>query len=108
MAATPGLSTTLGLHIEVGSEVCAGQPRIAGTRIRVQDIAVLHERLGLSVDEIVSRYPHLTLAGVYSALAYYHDHRAQIDAQMADGQRLVDAMRQLHPSKLPSKLATNE
>ena len=56
--------------------------------------------MGLSADEIVSRYPHLTLADVYAALAYYHDHLQEIDADMAAGQALVDEMRQRYPSKL--------
>jgi uncharacterized protein (DUF433 family) len=34
-----------------------GRPRIAGHRIRVQDIVVLHEQQGQSLDEIVSAYP---------------------------------------------------
>jgi hypothetical protein len=60
--------------------------------------------MGLSADEIVSRYPQLSLASVYAALAYYHDHREQIDADMQDGQRRVEEMRRLHPSKVAAKL----
>ena len=62
-------------HIVSTPGTCGGRPRIAGSRIRVQDIVVWHERMGKSVDEIVADYPHLTLSGVYSALAYYHDHQ---------------------------------
>jgi uncharacterized protein (DUF433 family) len=32
----------------------------------------------MSPDEIVSAYPTLTLSDVHAALAYYHDHRADI------------------------------
>jgi hypothetical protein len=56
--------------------------------------------LGLSADEIVSRWPAATLAGVYAALAYYHDHRQEIDAHLERGQKLVEEMRRLYPSKL--------
>ena len=94
-----------GAHIEASADTCGGKPRIAGTRIRVQDVVVWHERMGLSADEIVSRYRHLTLAVVYAALAFYHDHREQIDSEMAAGQELVEEMRRLHPSKLNSKIA---
>ena len=55
-------------HIEVTSGVCGGKPRISGTRIRVQDVVIWHERLNLSADEIVTKYPQLSLASVYSAL----------------------------------------
>src|SRR5436190_20220999 len=73
-------------HIIRTPGTCGGKPRIAGTRIKVQHVAVWHERMGMSPDEIVSAYPHLTLADVYAALAYYHDHRAQIDADIREGQ----------------------
>ncbi len=95
-------------HVDMTPGTCGGKPRIAGTRIRVQDVVVWHERMGFSVDEIVSRHPQLTLAGVYAALAYYHDHRQQIDAQMERGQNLVDEMRGVFPSKLDVKSATDE
>ncbi|HEX5442744.1 MAG TPA: DUF433 domain-containing protein, partial [Pirellulales bacterium] len=55
--------------------ICGGKPCIAGSRIRVQDVYVWHELQGLSVDEIVSRYPQLSMADVYAALSYYWDHR---------------------------------
>lgn len=80
----------------------AGKRRIAGSRIRVHDIVVWHERMGISADEIVSRYPQLTLAGVYAALAYYHDHREQVDGEMNDLRLLAEEMRRQFPSKLPS------
>ena len=55
-------------------DVCGGKPCIAGTRIRVQDVYVWHELQGVSADELVSRFPHLTMADVYAALSYW-DHR---------------------------------
>jgi uncharacterized protein (DUF433 family) len=99
---------TSATHIEATSGICGGKPRVAGTRIRVQDIVVWHDRMGLSADEIVSRYPQLTLGGVYGALAYYYDHRQAIDAQMEAGRKFVEEMRQLYPSKLRAKLESNE
>ncbi|HEX4652394.1 MAG TPA: DUF433 domain-containing protein, partial [Granulicella sp.] len=71
-------------HIELTPGTCGGKPRVAGSRIRVQDVVVWHERMGLSADEIVTRYPRLSLADVYAALAYYHDHREEIDSQMEE------------------------
>jgi uncharacterized protein (DUF433 family) len=92
-------------HIEVTPGVCGGKPRIAGTRIRVQDI-VVYSRLGQSVDEIVTHYPQLTLADVHSALAYYFDYKDAIDAQMKEGLSIVEEARRLYPSKLPMKRET--
>lgn len=78
-------------HIEITPGVCGGKPRIAGTRIRVQDIVVWTE-LGESADEIVIAHPHLKLADVYAALTYYHDDREQIDQDIRDANAFIDAM----------------
>lgn len=96
-------ATTLDQHIENTPEVCGGKPRLAGRRITVQHIAVEHERLGLSVDEIASEHD-LELAEVYAALAYYHDHRVEIDAAARADEELVKALRQATPSKLMARL----
>jgi uncharacterized protein (DUF433 family) len=57
----------------------------------VQDIVVWTED-GQSADEIVSGYPHLKLADVYAALAFYHDNRALIDRQLQESEQCVDAV----------------
>lgn len=62
-------------------EVCGGQLRIDGTRITVLQVATLY-RSGLSAEAIVDQYPHLSLAQVYAALAYYHANQAEIDAEL--------------------------
>lgn len=79
-------------HIERTPGICGGRPRIAGTRIRVQDIVIWHERLGYSPDEIVSHYPQLTLADVYAALAYYHDRRAEIERDIHEAEELATTL----------------
>ena len=71
-------SLVLTQHIEVTPGVCGSKPRIAGHRIKVQDIVIWHETMAMSPDEIVYNYPTITLADVYAALAYYHDHREEI------------------------------
>jgi uncharacterized protein (DUF433 family) len=70
-------------HIEITAGICGGAPRVAGTRIRVSQIAILTEQ-GTSADEIVAAYPHLSLADVYAALAYYHDHREAIEQEIRE------------------------
>ncbi|MBI4557873.1 MAG: DUF433 domain-containing protein [Candidatus Hydrogenedentes bacterium] len=84
--------------------VCGGKARLAGHRIRVQDIAFWHERLGMSADEIVSEYPGLTLAKVYSALAYYYDHRDEIAQEIRADRNLIKRSRRLFPSLLEEKI----
>ncbi|HEX6985904.1 MAG TPA: DUF433 domain-containing protein [Planctomycetaceae bacterium] len=87
-------------HIAVTPGVCGGRPRIAGTRIRVQDVAVLHERLGKTADEIVAAYPSLGLADVHAALAYYFDHRDDVRRMIAEDEAAAEAARASTPSKL--------
>lgn len=63
-------------------------------RIRVAQIVTDYLGRGWSVEEIAVQYPHLTLAEIHSALAYYHDHPEVIDRELADElsevQRLED------------------
>ena len=66
------------LHIEITPGVCGGKPRIAGHRIRVQDIVIMHDRMGKDPYEIVNDYPSITLADVYAALVYYMDNMEEI------------------------------
>lgn len=91
-------SRTLDEHIELTPDTVGGKPRIRGRRLTVQDIAIWHERLGKSVDEIATDYD-LTLADVHAALAYYFDHREEIDARMAEDRAFAEALRASIPSK---------
>lgn len=59
-----------------------GCPIIAGTGVTVRRIAVLYKE-GLSAEEIADEIPHLTLAQVYGALAYYHANKDEIEADLA-------------------------
>jgi uncharacterized protein (DUF433 family) len=56
-----------------------GQAVIEGTGLAVWNIVGYYYKLGMSVDEIVHEWNYLTYAQVLSALAYYHDHREEID-----------------------------
>lgn len=90
-------------HIVITPGTAGGKARIAGRRITVQQIAIWHERLGLSPDEIASNYD-LTLGDVYAALAYYHDHRTEIEAAMRADDALIAELRQRIPSRLKARL----
>ena len=64
-------------------EVRSGHPRVDGTRIAVHDVIGLLQT-GESVDSVVGRcLPGLTRAQVYECLAYYEDHRGEIDVLVA-------------------------
>lgn len=83
--------------------VCGGKPRISGHRITVQNIAIWHDRIGWSADEIASEY-NLDLADIYAALAYYFAHRAEIDRSIRESEAFVEELRRQTPSKLKQKL----
>jgi uncharacterized protein (DUF433 family) len=78
--------------------VRGGKPRIDGHRITVADVAVWHERMGMSPDEIVYNYPSITLSDVYAALAYYFENRERIDSDIAEGEKLAETLRAGQPS----------
>ena len=80
-------------HIEIVDGVGGPKPRIAGSRIRVQDVVIWHERMGLSADEIVEQHPTITRADVYAALAYYWDHRDEIERAMVEEHAFVEELR---------------
>jgi len=62
--------------------VCGGRIRIDGTRITVHRIATLYKQ-GQTGEDIARTYPHLSLGQVYTALAYYHANREEIESELA-------------------------
>lgn len=89
--------------IECTPGVCGGRPRIAGHRIRVQDVAIWHESLGMTPDEIVGEHPGLGLADVYAALAYYHEHLDEIRANIVADEAYVTRLRLESSTKMAGR-----
>ena len=94
---------TLDRHIEISHNVVGGKPHIAGHRITVQNIVIWHEWMGQSADEIATEYD-LSLAEVYAALAYYYDHKIEIDDDIQESEAFIGALRQKISSKVGRKL----
>ena len=94
-------------HIEITPGVCGGKPRIAGHRIRVQDIVIMHDSMGKDPYEIVNDYPSITLADVY-ALVYYMDNIEEIRRDIAETEILEDEMRTKTPSLLMQRLSVKK
>ena len=94
---------TLDQHIELASTAAGPRARIAGHRISVADVVIWHERLGRSPDEIAADHD-LTLADVHAALAYYFDHRDEIDQSIVDDRAFAEALRRQLPSKVSQRL----
>lgn len=89
-------------HIEVTPGVSGGKPRIAGRRITVQNIVIWHDRMGMSVDEIAAEYD-LMPGDVHAAMAYYFDHRAEVDQSIRASEAFVKALRRRMMSKTRQK-----
>ena len=72
---------------------CGGEPRIAGTRIKVRHVVQWVERQGMSVAEVVESFPHLNRSQVHTALAYYWSHRDMIDADIRREDELISELK---------------
>lgn len=85
----------IGELLESREGVWSGRPCLKGTRTTVHLIAALHLE-GLTAEGILEEFPRASLAGVHAALAYYHAHKAEVDADMdADAAFGEEAARQL-------------
>ena len=72
----------IGTLIERDPEVRGGRPKIAGTGFTVRRIVGWY-KVGMTPEEIALEYPHLSLAQVHAALAYYHANRDEIETDIA-------------------------
>ena len=84
--------------------VCGGKTCLAGHRVRVMDIVIMSERLGMSADDIVTQIPSITLSEVHSALAYYFDHLDEIREETERESESVSKFMSENPSALEAKL----
>jgi len=66
-------------HIVKVQGVCGGEAIVEDTRIAVWHIVGYYYRVGMSVEEILADWDYLTPAQVFSALAYYHDNKDEVD-----------------------------
>ena len=69
-------------YIACKPDVCSGYSIIEGTRIGVHDVVGLIFN-GETIDSISRCFPEVTKAQVYECLAYYEDHRDEIDYLVA-------------------------
>lgn len=90
-------------YIESTAGTRGAKPRISGTRITVADIVLMHRRLGRALEEIAGTYD-LPLAAVYTAMAYYYDHKDDIDQGLDEEESIAEAFKKNNPSRLREKL----
>jgi uncharacterized protein (DUF433 family) len=78
------------IHIRLDSK---GVAWIDDTNVKVVEVILEHLARGSSPEEIHFQHPHLSLAQIHSAFAYYFDHRAELDTEIERRNREVDALR---------------
>jgi uncharacterized protein (DUF433 family) len=99
------MQIALDRHIDVDAGIRGGRPCIVGTRLAVSDVALLHLRLGQSLEQIAGHYD-VPLAALHAAMAYYYDHQAEIDQAMQQQDETIQTLREANPSRLQAKLRT--
>ena len=77
-------------------------PTIAGTTIKVIELVLNHVAYGWSPEELYFQHPYLTMGQIYSALAYYWDHKVDFDQ---DIERRLQYMNQVRQTTKPPPLA---
>lgn len=65
---------------------------IADTRVKVIEIAVDKLAHGSSPEELHFQYPHLSMSQIHAALAYYYDHREELDSEILQRLREVNEL----------------
>jgi uncharacterized protein (DUF433 family) len=74
-------------HITKDPKICGGKACLDDTRIRVMDIVEL-QREGKKPEDMLNVFAlPLTLAQVHAALAYYYDHREEIETSFTEDDR---------------------
>lgn len=85
--------------VVVDPAVRGGRPFLAGTTLRVSDLAAYHIYEGLSAEQLAVQF-QLDLAQVHAGLSYYFTHRADIDAEIRANAAEAEAWeRRLSPAQ---------
>lgn len=69
-------------------------PVILGSTMKVIELVLAHLAYGWSPEELYFQFPYLTLGQIYSALAYYWDHREELDQDIEKRLSSVDQLQQ--------------
>jgi len=81
-------------YVEIDPKICGGSPVIAGTRIRIVDVAMEYEYLNRTPDEIINAHPHLKLEQIHDALSYYYENRDALDKKIREDKQFIRKLAQ--------------
>lgn len=88
------MDTLLSINlIATNPNIRNGRPHIVGTTLTVADIAIAKVYQMLDVDGIADHY-NLPLQAVHAALAYYYEHKAEIDDSIRERRKLAEDMKE--------------
>jgi uncharacterized protein (DUF433 family) len=80
-------------------------PLIEGTTTKIIELVLDVMAYGWSPEEIQFQHPHLTLGQIHSALAYYWDHKEELDRDIERRlERVEEIRRDVGPSQLAERL----
>jgi uncharacterized protein (DUF433 family) len=80
-------------------------PFIVGTTMKVVELVVEQRAYGWSPEELHFQHPYLTLRQIHSALAFYWDHRDELDRDIERrGERAEKLRHEFHSSEVADRL----
>ena len=96
------MSTGLTTQIEIDGR---GVAWVAGANTKVKEIVLDKLAYGWSPEEMHLQHPHLSMAQIHAALAYYYENQDKLDDEIRRDLEEVDQLRsQSESSTLRSKL----
>jgi uncharacterized protein (DUF433 family) len=79
-------------------------PIIAGTTMKVIELALETYAYGWSAEELHFQHPYLSLGQIYSALAYFFDHQAELEQEIQRRLANAEALRHRQTSPFQARL----
>src|SRR2546425_4378023 len=70
-----------------------GIPWISGANTKVVEVVLDKLAYGWSPEEMHRQHPHLSMAQIHAALAYYYEHQDEVDADIERRDRMVEELR---------------
>ena len=82
-------------HIQVTEDQV---PMIVGTTMKVVELITNHLAYGWSPEELHFQHPYLSMGQIHSALAYYWDHKIELDRDIEERLGSVDQIQKVTSS----------
>ena len=83
------MSAVTTTHVDLDEN---GVAWVDDTNVKVIEIVIDKLAHGSSPEEMHFQYPHLSLAQIHAALAYYYDHQTELDAEIERRRQEADEL----------------